>query len=183
MQVNLQDLPFELSEESIQDLVATIRSDLHESLNDMVSTYYDLILGGCPDIENPARIKQSVLNDYDRLNPISEFSKAEVKPGVYFFTTRSDILYVGMSENVRQRLTHHNYRAALKEIPDARFGILLMPRSPRTFIAEMETRMIQWLKPTWNIKDNPRVESLADILNNLPMLLGDFIKVEDLMPE
>ncbi|MBD1825491.1 GIY-YIG nuclease family protein [Cyanobacteria bacterium FACHB-DQ100] len=150
VRLNQNSLLFALSKESIPVLVETLKSELSELFRELASEYNELIRTACPDVKNPDRIKESLLDDYDRLQPIDEFATAKSLPGVYFFATQTEPLYIGMSLNVKQRLTRHNLKPELKQIPDARFGVLYTKGSPKETVLAMEVKMIDWLAPLWD---------------------------------
>ena len=71
--------------------------------------------------------------------------------GVYFFRTPGEVLYIGATTCLQQRLAYHNHLPALNEIPHAVFiAWMPCPFATKKGLEQLEKQAIAHYKPLMN---------------------------------
>jgi excinuclease UvrABC nuclease subunit len=87
-----------------------------------------------------------------------EFTHVTPRPGIYAFRhNQTDILYIGKSKNIRQRL-RGGYKALgwafidRLDPNDVRIATVIIGWEALSYILDLEARMIQTVRPRYNVQ-------------------------------
>lgn len=100
-------------------------------------------------------VEQALLKLIEQ-NPrsLTGFSTVPPKRGIYWIATKTEVLYIGMSENLHERLKRHTHLSVIQKFEDVNFGFVVFSSAfSRNDILAVEAHFIKLVDPLCNKKE------------------------------